>query len=417
MQRTSSVSPGRALWTAKVFDNDDYIPFLLDISDSTTLPLERVSLKENVSNLINPKQLDFSRFEIDFTNEKMVNPITIKNCVFQSKGRCLNCDTFHELNWEINTCEKCTGNYINFLNKCNTTLIPVQVESTSNFTWQEHEVIKNSTFNEVTRSRPFSVFTATTGTNSNDVQDYLTTNLIQANTQTGNIILFETEIQFSSEEIPPLMYLVWINSMTFSSSPELLLKETAQIGGFEKNTKQFKIYRTVIDLQENLEGFTQNLLNFSVSYKAEFENGTPRSFGLFQPNGKTQVLELSESNLEAMIQDESFNDQITLPMSFNPKWFSQYIFVPYGPFYYVLGNTQNSSIPLISGSNGSVRQPISCPHFCTECVSKVQCTSCESGFYLLNGICHKCAVCCKECVGNPLNCTTCSHEGKLFFFQ
>ena len=56
-----------------------------------------------------------------FLNQQEVESLTIANCVFQSKGRCLKCDTLYTLDWTANVCIKCDNVYLGFLDKCTET--------------------------------------------------------------------------------------------------------------------------------------------------------------------------------------------------------------------------------------------------------------------------------------------------------
>ena len=411
-QENSKHKTGRRLFKANSLLNKLYTDFLIDISDQNTKPLDRVHINHTIT-VADPKELSFDHFKIDFVNETFLEPVEIPNCVFQSRTRCLKCDTFYVLNLE-NTCTRCTNTYLNFLDKCSKHPGSKTSKYVSPLPMKQYMYDYESSLQV---SKKYRVFTTLNESRSSDVTSFLNTSLISTNFNKNKIVIYEKSINYSSAKVPPVFFYNWVNTLSSDFSSKKVFTHQNQLAEIQKAQKQFTLRATVFD-QEKATSFMEDFHNFQICYTREHSDLSDRNFGLESSNTNNKILEMSLEEVYSLIEQERFSGELIVPISLHPGFDSDFVYEAYSPFYYKLLKRSKLGLDQSKASMhvntlSAVTQHVECKSNCQECSSKISCSKCKEGYYNHNDDCFSCASQCRRCKGSPINCTSCSFEGSV----
>jgi hypothetical protein len=412
--------PGKLLWVAKGLLNSKHTGFLFESNEELMNPFNRIKLKNDFKNVVNEKNLNIEYFMIDFENEETVDFPFMENCAFQSQGKCLKCDELYELNWEQNVCQKCAKIYINFLGKCFSENGNSVSQYLSGLTSKEY-TFEKTTIN--TDTIKLNSFTTLDENISSNVSSFLDIPLLSFNELSENemILIFSKEVNYAFDSVPPVVYYFWGNKFSDFNNNEIKFNFKNKILGVSSSHKSFTISTSMLNRKNTNKNFISSIHNFILTYEHKSIDSEEINLGLFSSPNQTQILEISQEKLSKLIQEETHNNISLFPVNFNPQIIKNSVLGFYGLYHYQLYNPSNNISPQFPESNKYINQLSSiylyseCPSNCVSCSSNINCEKCESGYFLLSGLCSKCDDACLECHSHQSNCKVCTKNGIFLF--
>ena len=328
-------------------------------------PFDTVSLKEKYKNTLSLKELSFEHFKIDFLNQQEVESLTITNCVIQSKGRCLKCDTLYTLDWTANVCARCDNVYLRFLDKYSQTTGSKVSANLSDKPLQEYSLENGNNTGVLTDK---NIFTLLNVQEMTDEDSFYSSPLISTNLNTDKVIIYEKTIEYTYTRVPPIIYVFWRSHIEENSLSHASIIFPFQMS-VNSQKKQFVVKRTLFD--HSKLSFLEDYHNFEITYISKFADSASKNFELKSTSELNKILEIPKHELYLLIEQEKFNGMSIVPTSLNPGFDSDFVYEAYSPYFYLLhkqsdflNSTKTAEPSIYISSFSSVKQLITCPLDC-----------------------------------------------------